>query len=159
MIPIYEISNSLSYLPESMQTDAAFAMLAAIGLQESRFRHRLQIRGPARGYWQFERIGLVEVTTNRLTVHHLKTVCTGLNYPFEIDLLFEAIAHNDTLACCVARLMLWPDPKPLPRYEDGPEPAWGYYLKRWRPGKPHRQTWDTFWLKAWDVSAWWNEKA
>src|SRR5690606_35531315 len=44
-------------LPSRMDSDRATVMLLAIGLQESRFEHRRQIKGPARGFWQFERGG------------------------------------------------------------------------------------------------------
>ena len=144
------ISQSLIYLPEQMRSREAWAMLYAIGMQESRFQHRRQIRGPARGWWQFERIGLQEVVTGRMTREHFAGVCRALNYPLEIDFLFEAIAHNDTLACCAARLLLWPDPAALPGQEDT-DASWQYYLRRWRPGKPHAATWPEFWREAWEV--------
>ena len=48
------IEPALLLLPERMRTDQAKVMLLAIGLQESRFVHRRQIGGPARGFWQFE---------------------------------------------------------------------------------------------------------
>lgn len=41
-------------LPGVAFTPEAKVMLLAIGLQESRFEHRRQIKGPARGFWQFE---------------------------------------------------------------------------------------------------------
>src|SRR5690606_27518522 len=47
----------LELLPSRMDTPKARLMLLAIGLQESRFDHRRQIGGPARGLWQFERGG------------------------------------------------------------------------------------------------------
>ncbi|MCV6902125.1 MAG: hypothetical protein NTT76_05400, partial [Achromobacter xylosoxidans] len=49
------ISPALALLPAGMDTQAAHVMLLAIGLQESRFTHRQQIGGPARGFWQFEK--------------------------------------------------------------------------------------------------------
>ena len=45
------------HLPDRMLSDEAVTMMLAIGYQESRFEHRRQIRGPARGFWQFEHGG------------------------------------------------------------------------------------------------------
>ncbi|MNL86831.1 hypothetical protein D3C87_2157110 [compost metagenome] len=44
------------------------------------------------------------------------------------------------LAAGVARLLLWTDPKTLPSIGDV-DAAWALYLRTWRPGKPHPQTW------------------
>ncbi len=155
------IKPSLMLLPFDMQSQEAEALLLSIGQQESRFEHRRQIirtssgqlkmLGPARGGWQFEKIGLVEVMTNRITKPHFENICNILKYPKDFDFVFEGITHNDMLACCAARLLLWPDAAPLPKYEDGPEVAWQYYIRRWRPGKPHRNTWDEFWNKSWAI--------
>ena len=49
------VRPALALLPAAMNTPQARCMLLAIGLQESRFVHRRQIGGPARGFWQFER--------------------------------------------------------------------------------------------------------
>lgn len=130
-----------SLLPDRMQSAAALRMLRAIAMQESRFKHRFQINGPARGYWQFEKIGVIGVITHPATKAHAEAVCAALNYPVNVDVLYEAIAHNDVLAACFARLLLWQHPDPLP---DDTEAAWQYYLRQWRPGKPHRETWDEF---------------
>mgnify|MGYP003654981810 CR=1 FL=1 len=48
------IRPALSILPDTMNSLQAQAMLIAIGLQESRFSHREQVGGPAKGYCQFE---------------------------------------------------------------------------------------------------------
>lgn len=57
------IDPALSLLPERMRSKEAVVMLLAIGLQESRFVHTYQLvqgkpgaKGPARGWWQFERM-------------------------------------------------------------------------------------------------------
>ena len=54
------------------------------------------------------------------------------------------------LAAGIARLLLWTDPKPLPkRFEPRAEAqAWSYYERVWRPGKPHPETWDDCWRAA-----------
>ena len=45
------------------------------------------------------------------------------------------------------RLLLLTDPKPLPVIGDT-DGSWEYYLRNWRPGKPHRHTWDDLYGKA-----------
>ncbi len=51
------------------------------------------------------------------------------------------------LACAFARLLLFTDPRPLPALGN-PQAAWDYYVRNWRPGKPHRDTWDALYAKA-----------
>ena len=53
----YTLPSAFALLPPAMDTPDARVLLLAIGLQESKFSHRLQIGGPARGYWQFEQGG------------------------------------------------------------------------------------------------------
>jgi hypothetical protein len=141
---------SASLLPEKMDRPEARAMLLAIGLQESRFQYRKQIRGPARGFWQFEEHGGVRgVLNHAVTKPLIKGVLDQLQYSHLIDTSYEAIAHNDVLAACYARLLLWTHRDTLP----GPaecDRAWSYYTDTWRPGKPHRSTWDAFFAQAWE---------
>jgi len=119
--------------------------LLAIGLQESRFEHRRQIRGPARGFWQFEAGG----GTAGVRRHPVSKAWAD-------DLVFrgmtnhgvnEELARDDVLACAFARLLLFTDPRPLPALGDA-QAAWDYYIRNWRPGKPHRHTWDALYDRA-----------
>src|SRR5690606_38643231 len=65
-------------LPSRMDSDRATVMLLAIGLQESRFEHRRQIKGPARGFWQFERgRGVRGVLTHPATAALAREVCVA----------------------------------------------------------------------------------
>ena len=58
------------------------------------------------------------------------------------------IERDDVLACGVARLLFFTDPLRLPAVGDTAS-AWDLYARRtWRPGKPHRQTWDAFHAQA-----------
>lgn len=144
--PAFEI------LPTRMDSTEAAAMLLAIGLQESRFEHRRQIRGPARGFWQFEEGGgVVGVMTHGSSSDLAQEITGMLAYPFVSETIWSALEHNDVLAACFARLLLWTDPRPLPTYADGADAAWEYYLRNWRPGKAHPSTWATFWDRAWGV--------
>lgn len=119
---------------------AGRVLTMAIAGQESAWAARRQIGGPARGYWQFELGGGVD-DVFRVTGRQLATVCAALDVPYDSRVVFEAMAWNDTLACAMARLLLWIDPAPLPAIGET-EAAWQYYLRRWRPGAPHRHSWD-----------------
>lgn len=149
----WTLPDALSLLPERMDSPEARVMLIAIGLQESRFTHRRQVRGPAHGFWQFEqgnsksRAGVWGVLAHHATAGHVLDVCAALCYPTDADTIYQALPDNDTLAACFARLLLWTHPRALPALGDA-EGAWGYYLDTWRPGKPHRGTWNAFHREA-----------
>ena len=84
----------------------------------------------------------------------LQQALAQLHYPLLTPYdLHTAITHNDILAAVCARLLLWTDPHPLPTIEDGPEAGWAYYVRNWRPGKPHRHTWDAHWAEGWHRAA------
>lgn len=135
-------------LPGVSFTDEAKVMLLAIGLQESRFEHRRQIKGPARGFWQFEAGG---GTAGVLRHAATRALASDITYARLRDsrsaVVNEALATDDLLACVFARLLLFTDPRPLPALGN-PQAAWDYYVRNWRPGKPHRQTWDALYAKA-----------
>jgi hypothetical protein len=145
------VNPALGMLPAHMDTDAARVMLLATTLQEARAIHRYQkvagdpyAKGPARGLWQNERGGIFCVMTNPATREHAQAVCTALRVPFDQVLIHAALEFNDVLAAAFARLFLWADPKPLPGVNADHETTWQCYLRCWRPGKPHRETWDEY---------------
>lgn len=144
------IAPGLSLLDPRMDTPEARAMLIAIGLQESRFQHRHQIGGPANGFWQFERGGIKAVLSHRATQHHVINVCSSLWISPTEDACYKAVAYNDALAAAFARLMLWWLPGRLPKGGEA-QMGWNQYIQAWRPGKPHRGTWDAFFNTAWDT--------
>lgn len=143
------IEPAYSLLPDEMNSKEASAMLLAIGLQESRFLYRRQIKGPARGWWQFERTGGVAgVMTHPETKEYAKRVFGILSYPPRSDDVYYALADNSILSACLARLLLWTHSDPLPKLDADPDESWYYYLTLWRPGRPHRNTWGGFWETA-----------
>jgi hypothetical protein len=143
------ISSGMAFLPEKMDTLRARALLLAIGLQESEFRHRIQITGPARGFWQFEQSGTVGVMTHPATKDMAVDTCKRLECPTHPPLVHQALQYADTLAVVFARLNLWWLPQPLPGPDDQDE-AWRQYLAAWRPGRPRPEKWQVNFTRAWD---------
>lgn len=149
------VAEALALLPTKMRRTEAVIQLYAIGLQESRFLHRRQIVGkpprpvgPAKGFWQFERgggcIGVINHASSRA---HMQAICKERDVDFTSAALWDAIEFDDVLAAAAARLLLWTDSAPLPARGDV-DGAWNCYVRTWRPGKPHRATWDAFYAQA-----------
>lgn len=143
------LAPGLRLLPAKMDTTAARVLLLAIGLQESRLIHRRQIGGPARGLWQFERGGGVQGVLSHPASRELaREVCRACGVEPTSAAVYPALERDDRLAAAFARLLLWTDSRPLPAPAAGAQAAWDYYTRNWRPGKPHRQTWDAFHAQA-----------
>ena len=149
------VNTALKQLPEAMTSKEALVMLYAIGLQESRFQHRFQIvqgkpgaKGPARGYWQFERGGgCAGVLRHSASRYWMDMMCRKRSVAATQSALWQAIEQDDVLAAAAARLLLFTDPKRLPVLGDK-DAAWNLYTRVWRPGKPHRQSWDACYATA-----------
>lgn len=136
------IPAGLGLMPAKYDSPEARCMLLAIGQQESGFKHRRQIKGPARGWWQFEIAGVAGVLNHPSTRNEASRICTFFGYPEDAKILQGAIEHNDLLAVIFARLNLWWLPRRLPALGEI-EAAWKDYLDSWRPGKPNRDRWET----------------
>ena len=146
------ITPALLLLQPRMTSDRAIAMMLAIQAQEDPDQRRRQWpEGPARGLWQFERDGGVAgVLRHTLTRDHAMTVCHGLGNAGTVAGVYHQLEHDDILAACFARLLLWTIPQGLPG-RDEPEEGWAQYIKAWRPGKPHKRTWAQNFKRAWEV--------
>ena len=149
------IKPGLRLLPEKFDTSEARVLMLAIGMQESRFLHRRQINGPARGFFQFEKGGGVKGVLNHpATKHIVYDVLDNHGFPDNVMPLstacYECLSEpeNDPLAAAFARLLLYTHPKKLPSLTSDPEESWQYYVDVWRPGKPHRHTFDAFLMHA-----------
>ncbi|MGE8655636.1 MAG: hypothetical protein ACN6O8_02640 [Achromobacter sp.] len=144
---------AMALLPARMDTREAQCMLLAIGLQESRFVHRRQIGGPARGLWQFEkgtrasRGGVWGIFLHAASRDPLVVLCQACGVTFDPDAIHAALEYDDVLAAGVARLLLWTDPKALPPV-GAADAAWALYLRTWRPGKPRPDTWAGLYRQA-----------
>lgn len=142
------IVPALGLLPDRMDTPAARILLLAIGLQESRFLHRRQVGGPARGLWQFERGGGVRgVLTHSASRDHAYRICHGRGVEPTAATVYAALEFDDELAAVFARLLMWTDAWRLPVAGDV-KGGWDFYVRTWRPGKPHPQTWPALYAQA-----------
>lgn len=159
------IEAACKLLGPQFQSPEATRLLLSIGLQETGFATEFQQPGPARGWWQFEHGGGVKaVARHAATKPHLGRLVRLLGeWPSNPDHmydrtedgptivedhLFERLDNDEVLAAGMARLLLWPHPKPIPQAMD---PAWHYYLDQWRPGKPHRGRWTDNWVQAGEI--------
>jgi hypothetical protein len=133
------IEPALLLLPAKMCSPQAEVMLLSIGLQESRFVHRRQIKGPARSFWQAEQGGgmVHGVLRHHLTSELAVGLCDARGVQPVNEHIYTAIEHDDVLAAGLARLLLWSDPGKLPSKGDV-EGAWQLYLRTWRPGAHSR---------------------
>jgi hypothetical protein len=147
-------NTTFALLGSRYDSPRARAMLFAIGMQESRLTARRQHGGgPARGLWQFERGGgVVGVLEHEASSAAAVALCVLRDVEPDPLPVWAALATDDVLACGFARLLLWTDRRTLPAMlAEANDIAWSYYIRNWRPGKPHRETWDDFWLMAIDA--------
>jgi hypothetical protein len=135
-----------------MASEQATAMLLGIGMQESKFHYRRQIRGPAQSLWMFERAGIRGVLEHPRSRPHIQQALAALRYDVSVDTCYAALADNDVLACIFARLLLWTLPYRLPDKGET-DKAWLQYLESWRPGKPHEETWPANFAIGWEAVA------
>lgn len=148
------IGPALGLLPAAMDTREARVMLLAIALQESRLEHRRQLgNGPARGLWQFEcgneatRGGVTGVFLHEASRYWLDRLCAARGVQFSPWHIYPALERDDVLAAGVARLLLFTDRARLPAVDDA-DAGWALYMRTWRPGKPHPETWARFHAEA-----------
>ena len=141
------IIPGLKLLPPKFDTPEARVMMLAIGMQEARFLFRKQIGGPARGFFQFEEGGGVRgVLKHPSTKRVIQEVIFRLGV--EPEDCYNCLSEDDALSAVFCRLLLYTDPKALPSLTCDPSDAWTCYIRNWRPGKPHRHTWDAFLMHA-----------
>jgi hypothetical protein len=146
------LTPGLSLLPAAMDSPAARAMVLAICLQESDLQHRRQQgHGPARGYAQFEQVGVAGVLMHQASRLHAVRVCEALDVPATPAAVHAALEYHDVLTVAFARLLLWTHPDPLPPDEHHWEIGWAQYLACWRPGKPRREKFPGCYGVAWDL--------
>lgn len=135
-------------------TPQARVMILTIGLQESRFQYRRQMgNGPATGFWQFEAGGGVKgVLTHSASNNKADALCEARGVHPSTEKVWAALETDDVLAAGFARLLLLTDPRALPEVTNT-QGAWDCYVRNWRPGKPHPQTWSDFHHQARELVA------
>ena len=150
----------LAGLPPPSQP--ARSMMLAIALQESGAALAARYQGspaanpgPARGFWQFEQGGGVYGVLNHpASRSSALRLCEACEVVSQTAAVWRALEGHDFLACGFARLLLWTDPAALPPPTPASrEAAWNYYLRLWRPGKPHPETWAAHWATATGAAA------
>jgi hypothetical protein len=129
----------------------------AIGGQETKFTARRQIikkdgklvpSGPATSFWQFEQGGGVAgVLRHESSATLAKRLCAVRDVAPTSAAVWAAMEHDDVLGAGFARLLLLTDIGKLPKIGDA-EAGWATYIKNWRPGKPHKDTWATAYANA-----------
>ncbi len=143
-------------MPDTLRNDRTVAMLGAIAHQELgpglKWRAQQPNGGPALGLWQFEKAGVTGVVTHTSTRDMLKAFARELNYRWQgsleenVNMLHEALHHNDVLAAGIARLNLWWIPSGLPRAApESEQEAYEQYDFAWRPGKKRPEDWPASW--------------
>lgn len=136
-----DIRQGLALLPPQMGKLAARLQLHAINRQENPKRLEQQVKGPARGDYQFEKGGGVKgVLTHSAVKEYAEQACKARGVKPTQEAVYQAIGKDPVLAAALARLLLWTDPKPMPQIGDVQE-AWDLYNRVWRPGKPHPEHW------------------
>ena len=148
------VEPGLALLPAKMDTPEARAMLLTIAMQESRLKYRKQIGGPAHGFYQFEKGGGIKgVLRYHSTKALARDIMVSMGLSPDIGVAYNEVVENDALATVFARLLLWTDPGKLPALDSDPDVSWDLYLRTWRPGKPHPETWPNFWMASTAVIA------
>lgn len=127
---------TLDFMGEKYEGKLAERQLLAIALQESGLVHRVQVRGPARGFFQFEISGCQEAL--RLDRENFLAGYTART-------LYDVLPQEECVMVVAARLLLRRHPDPLPKL---PEYGWKQYMSLWRPGKPHPDRWPACWEAA-----------
>jgi hypothetical protein len=149
VINALRVANTL--LPAWMHSSDADALSVTIALQESRCTTRrqlivkdgkLQPLGPAKGIHQGELGGglCAGVPSHHATAAHAASVLAARGVANNPRAIWNALEHDDVLSFALARLLLFTDPAKIPSLCDV-DGAWRYYLRTWRPGKPHFHTW------------------
>lgn len=139
------IVNGMEFLKDEelinddSDTINARVLLTAIALQESGdLKHRRQVGGPARGWWQFEAYNAA--TESVVRTKFGRGLCEALAVKPVTDIAHAALEHNDLLAFGFARRLLIFDPQPIPDPSDI-EGTYSCYTRNWRPGKEHPEAW------------------
>jgi hypothetical protein len=151
------LNIAIEILGEKYGSNEAKLEVLAIGGQETKYKARRQIiekdgklvpKGPATSFWQFEQGGGVAgVLRHPSSATLAKRLCAVRDVEPTAAAVWAAMEHDDVLGAGFARLLLLTDMGRLPKIGDA-EAGWATYIKNWRPGKPHKNTWATAYANA-----------
>ena len=151
------LNIAIEILGEKYGTNEAKLEVLSIGGQETKYTARrqlikkdgkLQPLGPATSFWQFEQGGgVVGVLKHPASATLAKRLCAVRDVAPTAAAVWAAMEHDDVLGAGFARLLLLTDPGRLPKIGDV-EAGWTIYVKNWRPGKPHKDTWAAAYANA-----------
>lgn len=151
------VNAAFQFLPAKMDSFEARIELYAIGFQESNFEVRRQYNnGPAASFWQFEKGGgIAGVLRHEASKALAISLCKDRNVEPTTQGVWNAMLKDDVIGAGFARLLLYTDPRPLPKVPElissvTPEQSasWKYYQRNWRPGQPHPKKWPLSYMKA-----------
>lgn len=132
------IRGNLKNIPASVEEHT---MLLAIAGVESAWSQRTQQPvAYAHSFYQFERGGVLGLMRDDETSKQVAVLCGMASVPFQSTAIWNYMAkpEADNFSAAMARLLLWTDPRPLPKNEvDG----YQCYLRLWRPGAPYKDRW------------------
>ena len=133
------VTPALALLPAKMDTPEARVALLTIGLEESGLLTRVQTPrkpggkpGPARGLVQMELAGGTAGVLNHASSKPFTlAICEARQVAPTAEAVWRRFEIDDVLNMAFGRLLLFTDPKPLPK---NPLDLWAYYIRNWRPG-------------------------
>lgn len=151
------LNIAIEILGDNYGNNDAKLEVLAIGGQETKYTARRQIikkdgvlvpKGPATSFWQFEQGGgVIGVLKHERSATLAKRLCAVRDVEPTAAAVWAAMEHDDVLGAGFARLLLLTDLGRLPKIGDV-EGGWATYIKNWRPGKPHKDTWASAYANA-----------
>ncbi len=101
----------------ALGSEAARRLLLGTAVYESQLQAIVQIRGPARSYFQIEPATAHDIARAMFKNEKLADAVSELRTRTPVDLMAQ-ITANPLFACAIARLVYWRAPEPLPAADD-----------------------------------------
>jgi len=150
------IYPALVVLPSNMDTSAAHAMLLAAALHQSglhwrRAHNDTREAWPERSFWGLTEADIRAALTDPNTDDLAAMACREAKLAPVTRTVHRALEQGayDRLACQLARLRLWSDPKPLPRARyDAEGEAFLCFTRTFQPRERRASNWREYWRAA-----------
>src|SRR5262252_4132229 len=88
------VTPTMLYLGEPYDSSDARLLLVAIGCQESAFKTRRQLHGPARGFWQFEKRGGCDEFARLASIKPFRDAARELAFKTDAESTYVALAEG-----------------------------------------------------------------